>query len=266
MLVIRRDWFKVFVGLVWASAGMASSQDLPLIAAPMELAGPWQAETSLCGKPQAVGFHLRLFTELVDQREHLRSVSALLTTTNFEGWFSDLHKNFDLDGRRLLLRVAPSKALRRYDDLQLDVQFNGAARQWSGSLTCNGDARGIVLVRPHSDASRSSSPPTGVWEGRSDKFGFVGCLHSSLQENGEAILWIDRESGGQMAYGERLSGGLQGNELRFFEPNASGNEQSFAGTISADGSRIEGDWSAPLRIRLVFKRVEDGACTLASLP
>lgn len=237
-----------------------------MIVAPIQLAGPWQVETSLCVKqqePQVVGFHLQLLTEMMDHREHLRNADALLTSGNRQGWFSSRHRGFEFDGRRLILQVH-SKFWPWQDDLTLDVEFNEASRHWSGRLTCNGDVQSIALSRPHGEISASLSPLTGDWAGRSELYGFVGCLHGSQQKNGEVILCIDRESGGQMRYGQRISGGLYDNELRFSELNTSGNEQSFTGTLSADGSWIYGHWSAPLRIPLVFKRVEDGACTLAN--
>ena len=241
-----------------------------MIVAPIELAGPWQAETSLCVKrqePQVVGFHLRLFTERMDHGEYLRNADALLTSGNRQGWFSNGYRNFEFDGRRLVLHVH-SKFWPWQDDLALDVQFNQAAGKWSGSVTCNGEVRSIMLSRPHGEVSTSLSPLTGDWAGRSDVYGFVGCLHSAVQKNGEFILWIDRRSGGYSVYGERLtlSGDLHGNELRFFrDPSPIGNDRSFAGVLSRSAARIDDDWSSPMKAPpLVFRRVEDGTCSLAN--
>jgi hypothetical protein len=255
---------KILCYLLWASAGIVRSKELPLIIPAIELAGAWQAKVSLCGKPQVVGVHLQLLTEIVDQRERLRHVDALLTTNNLQGWFSDGRRGFEFDGRRLVLTVTRSKLRPLQEEFELNLKFDEGARQWSGSLTCNGEEQSIVLQRPHDEASTKLRPLMGEWDDRFGAFGFVGCLHAYVQKNDELILWIDRRSGDYSIYGQRHSGGLYGNELRFSTLSPFGNDQGFVGALSADGNRIEGDWSAPLRIPLIFRRVENGACTLTS--
>jgi hypothetical protein len=251
--------------LFWLALPMSSaSQELPTLTDPSRFAGPWQAQTKVCGRPQRVRIHIMLLSRITGKEDHLVEVDVQFSTDKYEGWFSSAGGSVGLkfDGQQLWVHRTPMPDRPFLENTELNLRFQPQAQQWTGTLTCEGQKVEVVFERPQPRQSDPRSPLIGVWSGRAESYGFVSCLHI-VQQDESLVYWLDRRVGNNYGnYGEQVSAGFQGNRFILSLARPGGNVQGFFGTLTPDKLRIEGVWSAPVGIPLVFTQVRDGRCTV----
>ena len=219
-------------------------------------AGPWETEDPQAGAVD--GILLWVTTEVRQSTEYLRILQ--IEVYHHQGgevahnWFSTKDDpNTKWDGKQLLLKLQPVAA----GDVALDLNliFDPAQLDWSGTFTRNGTARGVRLRRPGASTA-SSNRFAGDWYLHQDPSGktpySATCIHIAEQNDSALVVWEDHKSGrvinGPMIneYGRELVvqnlkpdsiALIVGTSLWF------GNRVTFTGSLSPDGTRLEGHWA-----------------------
>jgi hypothetical protein len=252
----------VSILFILALAVSTGGQELPTVTDASRFAGLWQAQAKVCGRPQRVRIHIMLLSRITGNQDHLIEVDVQFATDRYEGWFSSAGGSVGLkfDGQHLWVHRTPMPDRPFLEDTELDLHFQPQAGQWAGTLTCEGHQENVLFERPQPRQSDPRSPLIGVWSGRADSYGFVSCLHIAQQDQ-SLVYWLDRRVGNNYGnYGEPVSAGFQDNRFTLSLLRTGGNVQGFYGTLRPDKLQIEGVWSAPAGIPLVFSQIRDRTC------
>jgi hypothetical protein len=222
-------------------------QAQPPITHPELLAGPWETTNPASGAID--GFNISLLTKLRDAAEYLSTIEIRVYHRQGQnevgGSFTiNGDSNNTWDGKRLRLQFTP-----RTPDaaaLDLDLTFDQTRQQWTGTFNRNGFARQVILKRPRA----RSNPLVGDWYLHTDRsrrlpagtFYETLCLHIAQRNDGSLVAWEDRRNGPAMnPYGQKLKVlSAENNSIRVQTDNAGGNTVGFTGSLSADGTSIEG--------------------------
>jgi hypothetical protein len=222
-------------------------QAQPPITHPELLAGPWETTNPASGAID--GFNISLLTKLRDATEYLSTIE--LWVYHREG-LSEAGGSFTIngdsentwDGKRLRLKSTPRTAVT--PSLEFELTFNQARQQWTGTFNRNGLARQVILKRP----GGLSNPFVGDWYLHSDRsrrlpagaFQETLCLHIAQRNDGSLVAWEDRKNGPSLnPYGQRLRVlSAENSSLKVQTDNSFGNTVGFTGSLSTDGTSIEG--------------------------
>jgi hypothetical protein len=219
-------------------------------------AGPWETEDSQSGAVD--GILLWVTTEVRQSTEYLRLLQIEVYHRQgaevTHNWFSIKDDpNTKWDGKQLLLKLQPVAA----GDVALDLNliFDPIQLEWSGTFTRDGSAKKVRLRRPGASATPSNRF-AGDWYLHREPSGKAPysptCIHIAEQSDTTLAVWEDRKSG-------RVINGPTVNEygrelvVQHLEPDSIalivgtslffGNQVTFTGSLSPDGTRIEGHWA-----------------------
>jgi hypothetical protein len=164
------------------------------------------------------------------------------------GWYEIDGKVSTWDGARLTIRR---------DKTNIDVVFDEAKQEWSGSFAANGPAQ-VRLRRPAQGTSAKFGSLAGTWRSDGPPRSVAGCLHLATRRDGTVIAWLDREFDGR--YGEELVAVeflAEKIAVQLAPPvNAT---YSYRGTVTG-GSRLRGTWTPGLQAPDQFVVVPESAC------
>ena len=218
--------------------------------------GAWETEQPTTGAID--GIQLQMSTVVREGAEYLQRLEIKVyhaqgkETTR--AWFS-AHDGTDTtwDGKRLRLKFQP--AVAGEVSLDLDLVFDASAQNWSGTFGRDGLVRSVRLLRPGASAALSNRF-VGDWFAQartSGQFPYSAtCIHIAEESNHTMVVWEDRKSGRiinapiRNQYGIELAVESQNSDSIQIGPGPSsfgGNRITFAGSLSADGSQIEGHWA-----------------------
>jgi hypothetical protein len=219
-------------------------------------AGPWETQDPQSGTVD--GILLWLTTEVRQSTEYLRLLQIEVYHRHggeiARNWFSTKDDpNTKWNGKQLSLKFEPVAA----EDvaLDLDLVFDPTQLEWRGTFARNGTARRVRLHRPGSPAA-TLSRFTGDWYLHQEPTGkapySATCIHIVAQGDGALAVWEDHKSArvinGPMVneYGRELF-------VQSLEPHSIdlimatslsfGNRVTFTGSLSPDGTRLEGHWA-----------------------
>lgn len=226
------------------------------VAHPELLAGPWETRDPKLDATDGVLLWTR--TELRQSAEYLTLLQIKVYHreggATKEGWFTaNEGPDTTWDGKRLHVRFQPVVA----EDVALDLNlvFDAAKRSWMGTFTRGGMPKQVRLQRPGALA-KSESRFVGDWFLHLDSSRGVPysatCIHVAEESDGTLVAWQDSKSprviNGPMQneYGREYdvedvkldSISLIGASSKWF-----GNQVTFSGTLSPDGSQLEGRWA-----------------------
>jgi hypothetical protein len=219
-------------------------------------AGPWETEDPQAGAVD--GIFLWVTTEVRQSTEYLRLLQIEVYHRQAgevtHNWFSTKDDpNTKWDGKQLLLKLQPVVA----GDVALDLHliFDPAQLDWSGTFTRNGTARKVRLRRPGASTA-ASNRFAGDWYLHRDPSGKAPysptCIHIAEQNGSALAIWEDHKSGrvingptvneyGRELVVQRLEQDsidlIVGTSLSF------GNRVTFTGSLSPDGTHLEGHWA-----------------------
>jgi hypothetical protein len=126
----------------------------------------------------------------------------------------------------------------------LDLTFDREHRQWNGAYGRNGVSKQVQLLRPKSPTA-GNDPRIGYWKSVESGGGrHSGSLHLLQGADGAWIAWMDRKLAPQdCRYGERLEVKKSDfGKVILAMTGGIGLPWQFAGAVSDDGSRLEGEW------------------------
>jgi hypothetical protein len=223
---------------------------------PESYAGPWETRDLKSGLTD--GVFLWINTEVRQSTEYLGQLQIKVYRREGEEtkhrWFTaNEGPHATWDGKRLRLKFQPVAT----GDVALDIDliFEPAQQSWSGVFARGGTAKQVRLQRP--DASlQGSNRFVGDWFLRADSSNHLPCsgfcIHVAEGSDGALVIWQDTKSGhiinGPMhnEYGRELA--LQ--DVKFDSITLTtpwfmsvGNQVSFTGTLSPEGSQMEGRWA-----------------------
>jgi hypothetical protein len=223
---------------------------------PESFAGPWETRDAKSGVTD--GVLLWATTELRQSAEYLTLLQIKVYHREAgaikEGWFSaNEGPDTTWDGKRLPLRFQPVAA----GDVavELDLLFDPTERSWSGTFNRGGTAKQVRLLRPGALA-KPQSRFVGDWFLHFDSARRIPysatCIHVAETGNSTLVVWQDSKS-------PRVINGPMQNEYgreydvqeatfdsisRMASSSKSfGNRVTFSGTLSPDGSELEGRWA-----------------------
>ena len=226
------------------------------VAHPELLAGPWETRDPKSDATE--GVLLWASTELRQSAEYLTLLQIKVYHreggATKEGWFTaNEGPDTTWDGKRLHLKFQPVVA----EDvaLDLDLVFDAAERSWMGTFTRDGMPKQVRLERPGALA-KSKSRFVGDWFLHLDSSSRVpysaACIHVAEESDGALVAWQDSKSprviNGPMQneYGREYDVEdvkLDSISLIAASSKWFGNQVTFSGTLSPDGSQLEGRWA-----------------------
>jgi hypothetical protein len=223
---------------------------------PESFAGPWETRDAKSGVTD--GVLLWATTELRQSTEYLSRLQIKVYRRDGdatkEGWFTaNEGPDTSWDGKRLRLRFQPVVA----GDvaLDLDLVFDPAERSWNGTFNRGGIPKQVRLQRPGALA-KSKNRFDGDWFLHLDSSRRVPysatCIHVAEESDGTLVAWQDSKSprviNGPMQneYGREFD--VQDTKLDSISLIAAsskwfGNQVTFSGSLSPDGSQLEGHWA-----------------------
>jgi hypothetical protein len=266
-----------------------------LVAHPESLSGLWEAPN---GSGGAVGIHLSMWTTIPGDAIMLRGVQQSWNSLELgvyerkgatiefgdENNFSDSPRggNVRYENGRLTLNFEARVAGDPSFDLDLLHQPDGS---WKGRFHRGTFDSEVTLRRPSPEAGTETSPVVGTW--RQDRGSSFSCVHIAQQSGTEYTGWSDAlEIPGEMykcaknipqpaeafeRYGELIKVNVQNDGkigLELYAYTGMCCSHSFIGTLSADGTVIQGAWppganQAPHDD--VWRKMPDDSCASAEM-
>lgn len=223
---------------------------------PESFAGPWETRDSKSGVTDGVLLWAR--TELRQSAEYLTLIQIKVyrreAGATRQGWFT-VNEGPDTtwDGKRLRLKFQPVVA----EDvaLDLDLVFDPVVQSWMGTFTRGGMPKHVRLQRPGALA-KSQNRFDGDWFLHLDPSRRVPysatCIHVAEESDGTLVAWQDSKSprviNGPMQneYGREFDvQDVKFNSISLIAASSKwfGKQVTFSGTLSPDGSQLEGRWA-----------------------
>ena len=223
---------------------------------PESFAGPWETREAKSGVTDGVLFWAT--TELRQSAEYLTQLQIKVYHREGgavkEGWFTaNEGAGTTWDGKHLRLKF--QSVVAEDVALDLDLVFDPVQQSWIGTFNRGGTAKQVRLLRPGALA-KPQSRFVGEWFLHLDSARRIPysatCIHVSETGDGALVAWLDSKSprviNGPMhnEYGREYdvqdatfdSISLTASSSKWF-----GNRVSFSGTLSPDGSQLEGRWA-----------------------
>jgi hypothetical protein len=249
---------------------------------PESFAGLWETRDTQSGVTD--GILLWASTEVRQSTEYLGLLQIKVYhregEATKEGWFTaNEGTDTSWDGKRLRLKFQPAAA----GDvaLDLDLVFDPAPQGWSGTFSRAGKAKQVRLQRPGAFV-QASNRFAGDWFLRVDSSPHVPysatCIHVAEEGDGTLVVWQDTKSpriiNGPMQneYGRELDvQDVKFDSITMIPASAKwfGNQVTFSGTLSLDGSQIEGRWATngqPSQNSVVFVKSSGEGFSAALFP
>lgn len=247
---------------------------------PESYAGPWETRDPKSGVID--GIFLWANTEVRQSTEYLGQLQIKVYrregNATTENWFTAKEgTDTTWDGKRLQLKLRPVAA----GDvaLNIDLTFDPVQQGWSGTFSRGGLAKQVRLQRPGASV-HASNRFVGDWFLQADSLRHLPysafCIHVAQADDGTLVVWQHTKSGHiinaptQNEYAKELavedvtfdSIALVVASSKWF-----GNRVTFTGTLSPDGSQIEGRWATngqPSPDPVVFIKSSGEACAASS--
>ena len=223
---------------------------------PESFAGPWETRDPKSGVTDGVLLWAR--TELRQSAEYLTLLQIKVyrreAGATKESWFT-ANEGADTtwDGKRLRLKFQPIAAGEVA--LDLDLVFGPAQQSWSGTFNRGGTLKQVRLHRPGARA-KSQNRFNGDWFLHLDPSRRVPnsatCIHVAEQSDGTLVAWQDSKSPRvinapmQNEYGREFDvQDVKFDSISLIAASSKwfGNQVTFSGTLSPDGSQLEGHWA-----------------------
>lgn len=231
--------------------------EIPVIH-PEFFAGPWETREPNSGITD--GILVSIDTEVRQSTEYLTQLQIKVYRregdATQEGWFTaNNDANTTWDGKELRLKFQPVAAGDVALDLDLDLKFDSAQQSWTGTFNRGGTAKQVRLQRPGA-AVQASSGFAGDWflhlEPSRHLPYSATCIHVAEATDGVLLVWEDSKS-------PRIINAPMHNEygreyaienvkfdslaLKLASSKWAGNQITFSGTLSPDGTKMEGRWA-----------------------
>ena len=215
------------------------------IASPESLAGRWETDIDPSGIVD--GLLLTVLTDVEDGPPRIASLTIGVYRREAGqerfAYFIANEGPVTWDGTRLRIEFDPGRMGIVVD---IDLTFDEPRARWLGTFGRNRDVRTVELRRP----GAFSSAPTpdrlvGNWcDARpSNDPASPRCIRFAQGSDGVLLAWLDRCCFGVVRYGHRLAISRATPEsIELTVVSAGGNQHGFAGTLSPDGTSIEGNW------------------------
>ena len=223
---------------------------------PVSFAGPWETRDPKSGVTDGVLLWAR--TELRQSDEYLTLLQIKVyrreAGATKEGWFTaNEGPDTSWDGKRLRLKFQPIAV----GDvaLDLDLVFDPAQQSWSGTFNRSGTLEQVRLRRPGALA-KSQNRFDGDWFLHLDPSRRVPysatCIHVAEESDGTLVAWQDSKSprviNGPMQneYGREFDvQDVKFDSISLIAASSKwfGNQVTFSGALSPDGSQLEGYWA-----------------------
>jgi hypothetical protein len=223
---------------------------------PESFAGPWETRDAKSGVTD--GVLLWATTELQQSTEYLSRLQIKVyrreAGATKEGWFTaNEGPDTTWDGKRLRLKFQPVAA----GDvaLDLDLVFDPAQQSWSGTFIRGGTLKQVRLQRPGALA-KSQNRFDDDWflhldPSRRAPYSAT-CIHVAEESDGTLVAWQDSKSprviNGPMQneYGREFDvQDVKFDSISLIAASSKwfGNQVTFSGSLSPDGSQLEGRWA-----------------------
>jgi hypothetical protein len=223
---------------------------------PQSIEGPWEiptpkgidglfisATTSLQQTGAVTKINWQTVTIMVYHREQRRER---------RGGFSPGRDGATFDGTHLTIHFSGHSDLDPFD---LDLTFDSAAQNWTGTWVRESGRQTVLLRRPTAAVGAQQNPLVGDWQAdqvTTAKYDW-GSLHVTQSRDGEFRAWLDRSLSGfdprtrttvtDQRNGELLRvASASGQSVVIETLNAIGPVYTYRGTLSDDGARLSGTW------------------------
>lgn len=254
-------------GLMWAQTTSDIAHRLPPIAsggiAAEEIAGPWEADDPIAGKPAQIGVYVKIWAwsqVLFEQRkiteEGAQQISQLeahvyqrIGGVDKGVWLlnNGKYQNLSWDGHRL-------QSESPYGLGQFDLTFDEQSESWKGTYTREGTTKPVQLVRPVLSPAPVSNPFVGAWFENGLRAQAL-CVHIAQESDGTLTAWSDSRTGPSIdrrdppgtatcdeMYAHSLKAESTGDTLilHWVKEGPGPPPRTFTGKLSSDGAQIVG--------------------------